>query len=152
MKKIILAIGTGLGAGYIPFFPGTVGTLWGVVIYLLFQAITDNLMWYTAITLCILIIGVWTSGKCEVILKDKDHRSIVIDEIGGFLVGMIGISFSPFSLFLGFVFFRLFDITKPFYIYKLQNLPAGWGIVADDLAAGALANIFLRIIFSMFNW
>lgn len=152
MKKIILAIGTGLGAGYIPVFPGTVGTLWGVAIYLWLQLITTNPIWHTIVALSILIVGILISGKCEEILGNKDHQSIVIDEIGGFLIGMIGISYSPFSLFLGFILFRIFDIVKPFHINKLRHLPAGWGVVTDDLAAGILTNIFLRIVFSMLNW
>ena len=152
MRKVILAIGTGLGAGYVPLFPGTVGSGWGVVIYLLILLTSPDLLWRCIITLLVLIAGVWVSGKCEKILKTKDHQSIVIDEAGGFLVSMIGIPFSPLFLFLGFVFFRLFDITKPFHIDKLQRLNGGWGIVADDVAAGLLANLFLHILISMTGW
>ena len=149
MKKIILAIGTGLGVGYFPFFPGTVGSLWGVLIYLLVGLFTISIWWHLSIAIGVILLGVWVSKKCEKILGKKDHPSIVIDEIAGFLVCMIGIPFSPIFLILGFVLFRLFDIVKPFHIDKLQNLPGGWGIVTDDLAAGLLANLFLRALISM---
>jgi len=152
MKKIILAIGTGLGVGYIPFFPGTMGSLWGVIIYLLLQFFTFSLFWYMLVTFCIIFLGIWISGRCEKIFKDKDHRFIVIDEIAGFLVGMIGIPPFPGFLILGFLFFRLFDIIKPFNIDKLQTLKGGWGVVLDDIAAGLLANMLLKILISMFGW
>jgi len=152
VKKVILALGTGLGVGYFPFCPGTVGSLWGVVIYLLIWLVTSSLWWQFVITVFILMAGVWICGRCEKVLKNKDHRSIVIDEVGGFLVSLIGFSFSIFFLFLGFIFFRLFDIIKPFRIDRLQHLPGGWGIVADDVAAGLLANLFLRILISMAGW
>jgi len=152
MKKVILAIGTGLGAGYAPLCPGTLGTLWGVIIYFWIGVITTNLLWYLGVVLGILILGVWVAGECEFFLEKKDHPAIVIDEVGGFLVGMIGISFSPLFLVLGFILFRIFDIVKPFRIDRLHRLPAGWGIMADDLAAGVLTNLFLRVLISMFGW
>lgn len=152
MKKVILAIGTGLGAGYLPLCPGTLGTLWGVVIYGWIGILTTNLLWSIAVALGILFLGVWIGGECELFLKKKDHPAIVIDEVGGFLVGMIGIPLSLSFLALGFILFRVFDIVKPFRIDKLHRLPAGWGIVTDDLAAGVLTNLFLRILISMFGW
>ena len=152
MKKVVLALGTGLGAGYVPLCPGTVGALWGVVIYLLVRSATPNFWWHLSITLGVLIAGVWISGVCEKILGGKDHRRIVIDEVGGFLVGMIALPFSPFFLVVGFLLFRLFDIIKPFRIRRLQSLPGGLGIVADDVAAGLLTNLFLRIIIGMVGW
>lgn len=152
MRKLLLAIGTGLGAGYIPYCPGTVGTLWGVLIYIVLSAITFNLWWHIAVTLGVILLGMWISGRCERILKDRDHSSIVIDEIGGYLVAMIGISFSVPFLVLGFLLFRLLDIAKPFRIEKLQNYSGGWAVVLDDVAAGVLANILLRIMISMLGW
>jgi len=151
MKKIVLAIGTGFGAGYIPFFPGTVGTLWGVLICILLWWVA-SFWWQLGIVIFFIFLGVWIGGECEKIFKNKDHHFIVIDEIEGFLVSMIGFPLSPLFLFLGFIFFRLFDIIKPFKIDKLQNLPGGWGIALDDVAAGILANILLRVIISMAGW
>lgn len=152
MKKIILVMGTGLGAGFLPLCPGTIGSLWGVMIYLGITLTISNFFFYLTITLAILLLGVWIAGKCENYLKKKDHQAIVIDEIGGFLVGMMGISFSFPALALGFIFFRLFDIVKPFHMEKLHNFPGGWGIVTDDIVAGLLTNIFLRALFSMLGW
>lgn len=152
MRKIVLAIGTGLGAGYLPLCPGTAGTLWGVFIYLLVWPAVGGLWWHLGVALFVLGLAVWMGGKCEMIFKHRDHQFIVIDEIGGFLTAMVGLPFSPFFLVLGFLFFRLFDIVKPFKINKLQSLPGGWGITLDDVAAGLLANFLIRVMISMAGW
>ena len=65
---------------------------------------------------------------------------------------MFALPFSFRFILLGFILFRVFDITKPFNIEKIQKLPSGWGIVGDDIAAGILANIMLHIIKSMVGW
>lgn len=152
MKKLILAIGTGLGVGYIPFFPGTIGTLWGVSIYVGLKLITHSLIWQLIVILIIFSLGVWISGKCESFLQKKDHPAIVIDEIAGMLVALTGISCSFYFILLGFIFFRLFDIVKPFHIEKLQELKSGWGVMSDDLAVGILTNLFLRALISILGW
>lgn len=69
----------------------------------------------------------------------KDPGFIVIDEVAGQWIALL---FSPFDWrhpFIALVLFRLFDITKPFPARQLENLPEGWGIVFDDVAAGLYA-------------
>ena len=152
MKKLILAIGTGLGVGYSPFFPGTIGSLWAVGIYVVLGLITRNLIWQLIVISVVFTLGVWVSGKCESFLQKKDHSAIVIDEIAGMLVALAGIGYSVYFVLLGFIFFRLFDIVKPFHIEKLQKLKSGWGVMIDDLAVGFLTNLFLRALISMLGW
>jgi len=152
MKKIVLALGTGLGVGYSPFIPGTIGSLWGVILYLLIWRVSPNFLSQAVVLIIIFGAGIWISGKCEEYLKVKDHPRIIIDEVAGFLVSMLFFPFFFRFLILGFILFRLFDIAKPFKINKIGKLPKGWGIMLDDLAAGALANIVLRVIASMAGW
>jgi len=152
MKKLVTILGTGLGAGYIPFAPGTVGTLLGVILYLILIKISPFYLSYLIAIIVFWGLGVWISGKCEDYLKEKDDEVIVIDEIAGFLITMFLIPFSFRFILLGFIFFRAFDILKPFKIEKIQKLPGGWGIMGDDLAAGILSNIMLHISISMFGW
>ncbi|MCP3900408.1 MAG: phosphatidylglycerophosphatase A, partial [Desulfobacteraceae bacterium] len=72
---------------------------------------------------------------------------IVIDEIAGYVVTMVGISLSIYTMVTGFILFRLFDILKPFPVkYFEKNFKAGPGIVLDDLVAGILSSISLRIL------
>jgi len=152
MKKIILALGTGLGIGYFPFIPGTMGSLGGVILYLVIWRISPGFLSQAIVLIIVLGVGIWISGKCEEYLKAKDHPCIVIDEMGGFLMSVFAFSFSFRFLILGFILFRLFDIIKPFKINKINKLPRGWGVVLDDLAAGVLANLVLRIIISTAGW
>ncbi len=152
MKKLITILGTGLGVGYTPFVPGTVGTLLGVILYLILIKIFPFYLSYLIAIIVFWGLGVWISGKCENYLGRKDDQVIVIDEIAGFLITMFLIPFSFRFILLGFIFFRAFDILKPFKIEKIQKLPGGWGIMGDDLAAGILSNIMLYVSISMFGW
>jgi phosphatidylglycerophosphatase A len=69
----------------------------------------------------------------------KDPGFIVVDEVAGQWITLIGSPFGWRSAILALLLFRLFDITKPFPIRRLERLPAGWGIVFDDVAAGLYA-------------
>jgi phosphatidylglycerophosphatase A len=78
-----------------------------------------------------------------------DAHPIVIDEVAGMLIALLGVphrAASP-ALLLGsaFLLFRLFDIVKPFPIRQVQRLPGGWGVVTDDLLAGIATNLVLQL-------
>jgi len=150
--NLFVLLGTGLGAGYTPFVPGTAGTIEGVLFYLIFRKIFPHPLSYALFLVVFNVMGVWVSGRCESYFKKRDASLIVIDEIGGFLVTMFTFPFSLRFILLGFILFRVFDIAKPFRIEKIQKLPSGWGIMGDDIAAGILANIMLHIIQIMVGW
>ena len=92
-------------------------------------------------------MAIWLADSSEKLIGKKDPGCIVIDEIAGMLVALVGLPFNFFTVAVGFVFFRLLDIFKPFPIrYLERKIPGGAGIVIDDLVAGIIANITLRII------
>jgi len=70
----------------------------------------------------------------------------VIDEVAGQWISLFAIPFSPLAVLLAFIFFRLFDVLKPGIVDRAQHLPGGWGIMADDVLAGILANLLLRLV------
>jgi len=152
MKTIFTFLGTGFGVGYTPFLPGTAGTLLGVVIYLVLSRIFTHPFSYVVMLVIFSGFGVWICGKCDHHFEKKDSPVIVIDEIEGFLIAMFALPVSFRFIFLGFILFRAFDILKPFKIERLQRLPGGWGIMADDIAAGILANLMLHIARIMLGW
>ncbi len=76
----------------------------------------------------------------------KDSPRIVIDEIGGMMVAALALPHSLLNLTAAFLLFRLFDILKPPPLGWLQGVKGGWGVMADDLAAGILANLVLRLL------
>lgn len=90
-------------------------------------------------------LAVWVSQQAERLLGRKDPGAIVIDEIAGMLIACAGIPLTAWTAVILFGLFRLFDILKPFPVGWLdRRLSGGVGIVADDLAAGLMANLVYR--------
>lgn len=141
--------------GFCPGVPGTWGTLGGVALVMLATrythvpgiraaVIASLILLFSGVTL---IYGEWA----EQAFGRKDPPQAVSDEVAGFLLTMLLVpSVRPgmewFGLALGFLLFRAFDILKPPPIRGLQRLPGGLGILADDLAAGLLANACLQVL------
>lgn len=101
---------------------------------------------YFAVTAAIYFAGVWSSSYAATIYGKKDPKKVVIDEVVGFLVAMMFIEFTPVRMVLGFFLSRIFDILKLPPARQAESLPAGNGIMLDDVIAGVQANIALRLI------
>jgi phosphatidylglycerophosphatase A len=102
--------------------------------------------------LVIIILAIWSSGRCEDILGRPDPGEIVIDEVAGFLLTVIFFPLTWITLTAGFFLFRFFDILKPPPIRQIEKkLPGGFGVVLDDLAAGIYAHLCLRFLLFMLN-
>jgi phosphatidylglycerophosphatase A len=145
VRSLAKLLATCFYLGYIPIAPGTLGgSLLGAVIYLL---VSQNNFINLLVTLAVTLLAVWSSGQAEMIFGQKDDQRIVIDETAGMLIAMLWLpDKSLLYLGLGFVVFRVMDIVKPLGIKKLQVIKGGWGVVADDVAAGLVTNIILRIV------
>ena len=142
-NAVILFIAQGAYSGKSPFAPGTAGTVVGVLLYLLVKGL--GTAWYLAATAAVTVIGIWTAGRAEVLLGRKDAPSIVIDEIAGYLISMFLVPSGWGYVVAAFFLFRIFDIIKPFPLYRLQDLHGGLGVVIDDVGAGIYTNIVLQI-------
>lgn len=143
--KTALFFATGFYSGNIPFAPGTFGSLVG----LLFCYILSLFDFSTAliITLCLIGFSIIISDIAEKALGKKDPGCIVIDEIAGMAVTLLGISFTLKYIVIGFIVFRVLDILKPFPIGFIdRKTKGGFGIVADDVVAGLAANMILNAI------
>lgn len=145
LRKLNLFFATGFCVGYLPCVPGTFGTAVATAMFALGfyflkdQILVANVMFF----IMMLIPSILIAGRAEKHFNKKDAQQIVIDEIMGYSISVL---FHPFSIPLAlsaFVLFRIFDIIKPFPICKLQDLPGGIGVVADDLLAGLFTNICL---------
>lgn len=144
-EKFIKALATGLGSGFAPFAPGTAGTVVAIPIYLIFSPLSWPL--YLLSALALTFLAIYVSQEAEKIFLKKDAPQIVIDEIAGFMWTMFLLAPTGWHILLGFAFFRLFDILKPFPARLVQNrLPGGYGVVMDDVAAGIYANLSLQIL------
>jgi phosphatidylglycerophosphatase A len=143
-EYLITAAATGLGLGYLPLIPGTFGTLAGIPICLLFNL--GGWVVYVSATVLLTAVGTWVAQRAERIFGVHDSRKVVIDEICGFLVTMAFVVPSPLAIGVGFIFFRFFDIVKPFPAgYIDRNLGGGPGVMLDDIAAGIYANLSLQV-------
>jgi len=138
------AVATFFGAGYGKPGPGT----WGSVAAVLLWAAFAFTLHPTTLTLTLaLLIGVVVATVLGVpaatIVERESGRTdpgfVVIDEVIGQWITLLGSPFDWRHGLIALVLFRLFDITKPFPVRQLERLPGGWGIVFDDVAAGLYA-------------
>lgn len=126
------------GLGYVPFAPGTVTSLPVALAVWWFRPGDAALLVATAV---VSVIGIWAAGREEARVGTKDPRAIVIDEVAGMLIACYGHPRTlPWVLGL-FLAFRVFDVLKPLGIDRLQALPGGVGVVADDLLAGVYVSL-----------
>lgn len=143
-RFLILTLSSNFGLGYAPFASGTVGTLAGIPCFLLLSRLQLPLA--AATLLLLLLASFWIADAAGRAYGIADDGRIVIDELVGYLVTVIGLPFSWPAALLGFFWFRLFDISKPppvrWFDQKLKN---GVGVVLDDVMAGIYAAIALRI-------
>jgi phosphatidylglycerophosphatase A len=144
MKRFVLLLAAGFGAGYVPMAPGTAGTVVAIPIFLLLSSIPFPLYELTILTF--FFFASWISGEAERCWQRKDDPKIVIDEIIGYLITMLWLPKTILFIILGFLLFRFFDILKPPPIRVLEKARGGYGIVLDDVLAGVYSNIVLQII------
>jgi phosphatidylglycerophosphatase A len=143
-----IVIATAGGAGFAPKAPGTFGSLVGVLIYVLIEAVHGGAYYLHAI-IFFLIVGIWASSRVER-LWGHDSQRIVIDEVIGQMIAF-GMAagrdrLSALDIVLGFGLFRSFDIVKPLPIRHLERFKGGLGVVADDVGAGLYALAVLMLI------
>ena len=140
---VVMFLATGFYIGNIPFAPGSFGSLLGLPFSFALTGI--SLAPAVLCTLLFIFFAIYIADVAEKILKQNDPGCIVIDEIAGMMVTLTGLPFNPITVVIGFILFRILDILKPFPIrYLDKRIPGGLGVVADDLAAGVIAHLFLR--------
>ncbi|MGB0466270.1 MAG: phosphatidylglycerophosphatase A [Pontibacterium sp.] len=139
----------GLGSGAAPFAPGTFGTLAAVVPYLWFQQL--SLPVYALMLVVTTLVGIWLCERTSADIGVHDHGGIVWDEFVGFWITMFAAPAGLIWIFVGFVWFRLFDIIKPWPIgWADKKVSGGLGIMLDDVLAGVLAAIALQLTAYLF--
>ena len=147
MNRIVEWIATVSYTGYSPVAPGTAGSFAAALFYLLVPGLSGPVLLPVVIVLT--GIGIWTSHRAEK-LYGHDASRIVIDEFAGVFVCFLGLPVHWFTMIPVFVLFRIIDVAKPPPCRRLEKLPSGWGVTADDIGAGIYTNIVVRIL--VFVW
>jgi len=137
-----IALATALGAGYAPIAPGTWGSAVGLVLWLVLPSSAST---HAIAILVIVVAGSWSGSVAERHFCTTDPVQVVIDEVAGMLVTLFLNPVGWRGAAGGFLLFRIADIVKPFPARRLERLPGGLGIMADDVMAGIYANLGLRL-------
>lgn len=138
-------------AGRSPYAPGTCGSLVAILLApFLFMPLP---LWGRILVLLfVLISGTIAAGRAETLLGKKDPSEVVIDEVLGQWITILPFASLGFIEYaLAFALFRLFDITKPWPVKRLEAIGGGLGIMIDDAAAGIYALLSFGIIRWMFT-
>jgi len=154
--RLIATVG-GLG-DWLPAPGTTAGSLPATLIWSVLALVLGGPWQLAAVTIALTVaataVGVWAAGLEGARRRIDDPGPVVIDEVAGqwlcFLVALPlaalgGVRDVALFAGCGFLLFRAFDVVKPWPVRPLERLPGGIGIVADDLAAGALAGLFLAL-------
>jgi phosphatidylglycerophosphatase A len=134
--------------GYLPKAPGTWASgATAIILYFIWPG-----QWYFQVVLiaAVYLIGVWVSGRAEKSLG-HDARRIVIDEVAGQMLALFMAPPKIVAYVLAFLLFRLFDIIKPPPARQWEQLRGGWGVMADDMAAGTYAAIILNFLLALLD-
>ncbi len=168
---VALALAT-CGVGLIPIAPGTFGSAVGVGLYLAVVSGSERAFDYvvtrgldlspqafplllnTVLLLTIFVVslaGTWAATRAERLLGKKDPGAVVVDEVAGQLITFLFVPWlaGPWTIFAGFLAFRVFDIWKPYPIRRLEGLGGGLGIMADDMLAGFYAAALMSLLVSI---
>ena len=139
------------GTGYFPIAPGTAGSLVGVALVAALGHLPLRQPWLWGLLslalLSIFLVGAWSATEAEKLFGHTDPGQVVIDEVAGQMLTLFvwpGASWK--RLLAGFVLFRFFDILKPFPVRRAEHLRGGWGIMTDDLLAGAYGMLTLEAL------
>lgn len=143
MSFLYRLIATVFFIGYIPFAPGTFGSL---VALFLYYFIKDSPSAMGVAVVLSLLSGFLSAGRAEKFFKKKDPRNIVIDEFSGMLIAVLFLPPRPIYILSAFFLFRFFDVVKTWPIAGLERLKGSKGIMLDDIMAGIYANLILQAV------
>jgi phosphatidylglycerophosphatase A len=148
VTRVALLIATSLGVGYVPVAPGTFGSAAGLVLWWLLPHSTSV---QAAAIVILFAVGSWSGTVAEHHFGKTDPGQVVVDEVMGMLITLFLNPVGWAGAVLGFVLFRIADVIKPWPANKLEALPGGIGVMADDGMAAVYANLALRLALALGN-
>jgi phosphatidylglycerophosphatase A len=149
VRQLAVAIASAGYAGWFPVAPGTVGSAIGVLVWGAARWAGAGVAGELALVAGLLVLGAWAATECERALGITDPGPVIVDEVMGMVLTLVAAPLSWPAAAGGFLLFRLFDIVKPPPARQLERLHGGWGIMADDFAAGVYAWAALQALLWM---
>ena len=143
--RLARLLATWFGAGDLPGAPGTWGSLAALPFAVLIVLVGGQYL-LAVFVLIAFVIGVWGSGKLATFHRLEDPQRVVIDEVAGQWLAILPVALDWHYYLVAFLLFRFLDITKPWPLKKLEAMPGGLGIMADDIGAGVYAGILTWLI------
>lgn len=137
-------LATGIGSGHAPVAPGTAGSAVGLLMF--WPLASLPLAAQLAACVAAFVLGALAASRVARDTGKKDPGLVVVDEVVGMWVTLVGLPFGAVTAAAGFVLFRIMDVAKPWPARDLEGLPGGWGIMADDVAAGIYAHLLMRVV------
>ena len=154
-ERICLWVATGLGFGFAPKAPGTVGAIWGIPVSLLVMQLPGPVA-QIGVLAVLYLVGLPICTSAARTLGKKDPGEVVWDEIATvpivFLFVEPRLMWRPEILLIGFALHRVFDISKPPPLRKLEKLPDGMGIMSDDVVAGVYGCLAMHGLLWIWPW
>lgn len=148
VRALVIVLATAGGVGYAPIASGTVGSLVALPLVPWLARIRDG-SWPLAlgVVVAIVLVAIWAAGRAEDVFGGKDHSRIVIDEVAGMATAALFAPATWTAAAVVFVTFRFFDVVKPFPAGAIDRRGrGGFGVVGDDLVAGAYAGLVTRVL------
>ncbi|OGW80582.1 MAG: hypothetical protein A3C47_01000 [Omnitrophica bacterium RIFCSPHIGHO2_02_FULL_51_18] len=140
VRTFVKVIATFFGVGFIPIVPATWASAVAVVLAWFLSG--GLFYWFVAFS----VAGLWACRPAVDVFQSKDPKPFVMDEVCGMMVSVLWLPKNVTVFLAAFFLFRVLDVWKPWPISRIQESKHPWSIMWDDLAAGLLANLILRII------
>jgi phosphatidylglycerophosphatase A len=142
LDRLAYVLSIWFGCGLVPYAPGTAGTVGALPVYLVLRSLGPAAI--AGAAAIVTAVGVWASHRTAKRLGMKDPQIVCIDEVAGVLLTWTAAPPSWVGILVGFILFRVADQLKPWPARTFERrLPGGFGIVFDDVAAGAWAALVL---------
>jgi phosphatidylglycerophosphatase A len=142
-RRLGLFIATVGYVGYAPVAPGTFGSAAGLAVFYAVRASGSTTIEIATI-LVLFAIGIWSGTEAEHHFGGIDPGPIVLDEVVGMLITLALLPVSGWGVIAGFLVFRVLDVFKPWPAGRLERLPGGLGVMADDAMAALYGNVIMQ--------
>ena len=148
MRRLGLFVATCGYLGYVPVAPGTFGSAAGLAVFAAVRW-SGSPGVELAVIVLLLVVGVWSGNVAEEHFGGVDPAPVVLDEVAGMMITLALLPVNIYGAIAGFLVFRLFDVVKPWPANRLEALPGGLGVMADDAMAAVYGNLTMRILIAV---